>query len=123
LRARILVVDDDELQRRAMVRLLQRSGFEPVVAGNYDEAIGALEKEQDLFAVVSDLQMPGRSGLELLGEIRNRMPSARRVLVSGSLAKGEAEQIVLSGLAHACVMKPGTPEEILSAIRGSVPLR
>jgi CheY-like chemotaxis protein len=115
--ARVLVVDDDELQRRALARILRCSGYEVLLAGTYDEAVATLEKESDIFAVISDLKMPGKRGLELLEEVRRRIPVARRILISGSFPEGTSESAFSSGLAHACVQKPASIEEILTAMK------
>jgi CheY-like chemotaxis protein len=119
--ASVLVVDDDELQRSALARMLRRSGVETLHAANYDEAIAILAKQSDFFAVISELEMAGKDGLELLDEVRRRIPSARRVLISGSFPEGTSEQAFASGVAHACVLKPYTMDEIVTAIKGGVP--
>jgi CheY-like chemotaxis protein len=116
--AHVLVVEDDEFQRNAISRLLRHSGFEPLLAANYGEAMAVLEGGSDVIAVISDLEMPGPGGLELLAEVRQRVPLARRVLMSGSFAHGSAEQASRSGIAHSCLLKPARLEDLLTAIKG-----
>src|SRR5256712_2243051 len=80
---RILVVDDDAVNRQAMRLLLEREGHEVVAVENGLEAIERLGPASDRFdAVVTDLQMPrlgGRALYEQLSE--HRPPPARRLLV------------------------------------------
>ena len=67
--AKILVVDDKEMMRDSVATILGRRGHAVVSAVGGDMAIAKLmEKKPD--AVVTDLQMPGMSGIELLAEIR-----------------------------------------------------
>jgi len=66
---RLLIVDDDTKQRRVLQILARKIGFDGVPAGDTDEAL-ALFREQRCDLVVTDLQMPGRDGLEFLRELR-----------------------------------------------------
>jgi DNA-binding NtrC family response regulator len=65
----VLVVDDDEAMRDMVVALLEDEGHRAEGAGGADQAIERL-RERDYDAVISDIRMPGRSGIEMLGEIR-----------------------------------------------------
>ena len=67
--SRILVVDDKEMMRDSVATLLGRRGHAVVAAARGEQAVEKIaEKRPD--AVVTDLQMPGMNGLELLEEIR-----------------------------------------------------
>ncbi|MBW2274644.1 MAG: sigma-54-dependent Fis family transcriptional regulator [Deltaproteobacteria bacterium] len=65
----VLVVDDDQAMRDMVVALLEDAGH---VAQSVDSADRAVEflGERDFDAVISDIRMPGRSGIEMLGELR-----------------------------------------------------
>jgi signal transduction histidine kinase len=78
---RILIVDDDELVRSLFETTL--SARHPcAVASGFDEALALLSREE--FAlVISDVIMPGRSGIELLREITTRFPDIAVIMVSG----------------------------------------
>ncbi len=80
--SRILVADDDDALRRLLERALVRHGF--TVAGVSDgrEAIAALETET-YDAIVSDVQMPGTSGLELMRAVRRVDLDVPIILMSG----------------------------------------
>ena len=78
---RILIVDDDEMVRSLFVSAL-RERYSCAAANDYEEALALLNREE--FAlVISDVIMPGRSGIELLREITTRFPDTAVIMVSG----------------------------------------
>ena len=64
-RLRVLLVDDDRPMRTALARLLEHAGFAPLTAGSVDEAKRILADET-IDVIVSDINMPGSSGLQFL---------------------------------------------------------
>ncbi len=117
--ARILVVDDDPQLRRAMARELEAE-FEVLTAGNAVEAATLLAAQPEVAAVVTDLMMPGPRGTDLLGDVRRSRRGCGRVLVSAALGPIEVERTVAEGLAHAAVIKPWAPGDVLRATRLSI---
>lgn len=82
----VLVVDDESLIRMNAVNLVEQAGFTALEATNADEAIQILSKRNDIYAVFSDVQMPGSmDGIRLLKVIRDRWPPIRLILTSGKL--------------------------------------
>lgn len=78
----ILFVDDDPVVRNAFQRLVSAHGFEVDLASDGEEALQAASKKA--FAViVTDHQMPGVSGADLVARLRAVQPRARLVLVTG----------------------------------------
>jgi DNA-binding NtrC family response regulator len=86
----VLVVDDEELYRRALERILRRVGYEVITARDAKEAL-ALVAEQPPELVLSDIQMPGINGLELVRQIKDVAPDLPCIVVTGY---GSAEQSV-----------------------------
>ena len=79
--ARVLVVDDEERVRKLLTRLLQEEGHRVRAASSGREALEALEGEAyDL--VLTDLTMPGMSGMDLLSEIREKWPEMSVILIT-----------------------------------------
>lgn len=78
---RILVVDDDEFVRNLFSEYLNRNYIASTAASS-DEALVQLGKKT-YGLVVSDIQMPGRNGVELLREIRLRYPDTAVIMISG----------------------------------------
>jgi len=66
---RILVVEDDETHRETLARHLRRSGYEVTAVEDAERALGSLAVAQPRL-VLTDVRMPGMSGLDLLGRVR-----------------------------------------------------
>jgi CheY-like chemotaxis protein len=81
--ARVLVVDDDPSVRNVLALLLGREGFETTSVADVDQALACLTGET-IDAVLTDLIMPGRSGLVLLAELRGRHPAVPVIAMTGS---------------------------------------
>lgn len=88
--ATILVVDDDDPVRVMLARLLRTQGYDVRQAASAAEARAVLEHGRpDL--VISDIVMPGESGIELRRGILDRWPGLPVILISGYSAEGPAE--------------------------------
>jgi DNA-binding response OmpR family regulator len=79
--ARVLIVDDEENQVRALTIGLRLEGFEVGVARDAESALHVLRIEPADIAVL-DLMMPGTNGMELARRIRDLYPEVRVVLTS-----------------------------------------
>jgi DNA-binding NtrC family response regulator len=86
----ILVVDDDQPVRVMLARLLRAQGYTVVQATSATDARKALEKQRpDL--LISDIVMPGESGIDLRRHVADRWPGLPVILVSGYSSEGPAE--------------------------------
>ncbi len=86
----ILVVDDDDPVRVMLARLLRTQGYLVLQAAHAAEARAQLDAQKpDL--VISDIVMPGESGIELRRSILERWPDLPVILISGYSAEGPAE--------------------------------
>lgn len=108
-----LIVDDDELLRTRLARAIISRGFRAVTACDFDEAIMQLNVEKPRYAIV-DLNMPGRSGLELLETFSQHSPETRSVMLTGYGSITTAVEAMRAG-AWNYVTKPADVEQILSA--------
>jgi len=107
---RILVVDDDESLRWVTQAQLQQSGYDVNAAANGDLALKMIQQiPPDL--VITDLKMPGMSGLDLLRKIRANYPE---ILVIMATAFGTVENAVeaMKAGAYDYVMKPVNMDEL-----------
>jgi two-component system NtrC family response regulator len=77
----ILVVEDDEPQRRVLAGFLRKRGYEVETAADADEAL-RLVSSRTVDLVLSDLRMPGRSGVELLDAVRGMNPEIPVVVMT-----------------------------------------
>ena len=87
---KILVVDDEAAARSALSELLRDEGYVVHTAGDGFKALGQLE-EWAPDVIVTDVQMPGMSGIELMEKVRERMPSVGIVVMT---AFGSVENAV-----------------------------
>ena len=79
---RVLVVDDEDLVRRLILRWLKQWGNDAVEARDAMDALSAMAEAPAEIAIV-DLIMPGHDGLWLLQEIHERWPTTAAIVVSG----------------------------------------
>jgi hypothetical protein len=83
----VLVVDDDGAIRGLMRRVFSARGFNVLTAQDATSALTVAERHTGgIHAVISDVVLPGLSGLDLVGELRRRDPNIAVVLVSGHSA-------------------------------------
>ena len=116
----ILVVDDNEVFRNRLARALRDRGYGPRTAANYDEAMASARQDSPCLAVV-DLRMPGRSGLELLRDLKELDPATRVVVLTGYGSIASAIEAIRLG-ADFYVPKPADADDILVAFeRGGAP--
>ena len=119
--ARILVVDDEEQVRGSMVRLLQRLGYD---AAGVEDGEAALRhvRAHSTALVITDMQMPGKSGLELLLELRALDPRLPVIAMSGGDSSKQLDLLGSAGLlgAVAVMLKPYTVDELVMAVRGAL---
>ena len=112
--AKILVVDDKEMMRDSVATILGRRGHAVVSAANGEMAVAKLmEKKPD--AVVTDLQMPGMSGIELLAEIRKVDEDLPVILMTAYASVATAVEAMREG-AFDYVTKPFSGDELAIAV-------
>jgi CheY-like chemotaxis protein len=86
----ILVVDDDPDVRQIVSEYLEYRGYGVMQAGDGAEALEVLRGNPDLRLVISDVRMPGVSGLELAAQAAEDYPDIRVILISGYFQAQEA---------------------------------
>lgn len=109
----ILICDDDEIFRERLGRALTKRGYETRLAADYEEAIASAQDDSPEFAVL-DLRMPGKSGLELLRDLKEIDPTTRIVMLTGYGSISTAVDAVRLG-ADNYVPKPAGADDIVAA--------
>lgn len=112
---RVLVVDDEPLLRRSMCRLMRELGLTPEPACDGKEALQALELEPVPVFLITDLQMPGMHGLELVRRAREKFPALPVLVVSGMVTASAQQE--LQGHRVEVVEKPFAPDELGAALQ------
>jgi putative two-component system response regulator len=110
----VLVIDDEDVVRMLVVEILESAGHEVIAAEGAERALGLLENS-DFDLVVSDVVMPGLSGLELLEIVRQRRASLPIVLVTGAGTYDTLSQALTRGAAG-LVTKPFTHADLRQAV-------
>jgi DNA-binding NarL/FixJ family response regulator len=112
---RLLLVDDHAVVRRGVRAILedQLSAVHVREASNGEEALAALDGALD--AVVLDLSMPGRSGLDLLAEIKHRQPKLPVLIMSLHAEEQFAIRALRAG-ASGYLTKSAAPEQLVAAV-------
>jgi two-component system, response regulator RegA len=113
-RKTFLVVDDDDTLRSRMEKSLRLRGFDVVCAANAEEAVVVATSVQPDLAVL-DLKMPGKSGLDLLTEMRKHSPATRCVILTGYGSITNAVEAIKLGAVN-YVTKPADADQILAAL-------
>jgi len=107
---RVLVVDDDESLRRVTQVQLEQRGYQAITATDGPEALAILQKSPpDL--VITDLKMPGMSGLELLRRIRADYPEVLVIMLTAFGTVESAVEAMRAG-AYDYITKPVNPDEL-----------
>ena len=117
MNARVLVVEDDTANREMLCALLVQMGHAPVATAGGDEAIAVLSRGTPIDVIVTDVVMPGMSGLEFTRKARALRPEVPVVLVTGD---SDAMESVLESGAVA-LLKPysaATLERVLQDALG-----
>ncbi|MDX9896404.1 sigma-54-dependent transcriptional regulator [Desulfofustis limnaeus] len=110
----ILVVDDEQSMRDFLKIFLSKEGYRVLVAENGDAALAVLA-EHPVDLVVSDIRMPGMSGLELLEAIKEKSPDLPMVMITAFASPNDAVQAMKNG-AYDYISKPFNVDEIKTVI-------
>lgn len=108
----VLVVDDDPLAREMIVAVLEDQGHQVFQAEQAIEALEVLGEQAEVELIVSDLNMPLMSGIDLFRELKEQGSQLPFILLTGDdLDAAKAEEPAID----ACVMKDFSMEETLPA--------
>ncbi len=118
----LLIVDDDGPFRTRLMRAFADRGFEVSGAGDYAEAMAIARAESPELALV-DLRLPGKSGLDLVHELKDLDPATNIVVLTGYGSIATAVESVRFG-ATSYLTKPVDADQILAAFEsepGAIP--
>jgi DNA-binding NarL/FixJ family response regulator len=114
---KVLIVDDHPIMRKGLKQVLAEAS-DIVVAGEASNGQEALNRvlENDFQVILLDISMPGRSGLEVLSQLKKMKPSLSILILSTYPEEQYAVRALKSG-ASGYLTKESLPEELIAAIR------
>ncbi|HOE12492.1 MAG TPA: sigma-54 dependent transcriptional regulator [bacterium] len=116
---RILIVDDDGGQRSLLASFLSGQGFTVLTAASGEESIEILNREEDIHIIISDVRMPGMSGLDTLRLARKRFPTLPVLLVTAYADIRDAVRAMQDGAVN-YLEKPIDLDELLSSVQKAI---
>ena len=116
--AHVLVVDDEGAIRYSVSKTLQRVGYNVGEASSGEEALDSMKK-QHYDVILTDIRMPGLTGVELLKRIKEQAPDAIVILMTGYASLGTAVEALRLG-AHDYLIKPSSSQDIRQSVARGV---
>ena len=110
----ILIVDDESSVREVLSRLLEEAGYGCRQAACVDDALKIME-DGGVEMVLSDIMMPGRSGVDLLGEVSRRWPDTAVIMLTAVADTQTAIQAMKMG-ASDYILKPFNIEQVRMSV-------
>lgn len=114
---RVLLVDDEEMLRNVVSRMLRRMDYEVVTASNGQEAVDHYRQHADeIDLVVLDMMMPVMGGRDCFRALKSMDPEVKVLLSTGSALEGQAQEIMAEGVLG-FVQKPYRMDELGKQVR------
>lgn len=118
---KILIVEDEKTLRESLVRVFIREGYQ-VVGTHEAESAMALLRDGNFDLILTDIVLPGSSGIELLKEIKDTAPDQMVIIMTAYASLETAVETLRSG-AYDYVVKPIIHEEIKQIVRNALKVR
>ncbi len=116
--AHVLVVDDEGAIRYSVSKTLQRIGYQVDEAQTGEEALDMIGK-REYEVILTDIRMPGITGVELLKRIKDASPDGIVILMTGYASLGTAVESLRLG-AHDYLIKPSSSQDIRQSVTKGV---
>jgi len=117
---RVLIIDDEVPILNGIKLNLGRT-FDLTLANGGEEALKAVEEEEPYEVVVSDMRMPGMTGVEVLAKIKSMHPTIQTILLTGHADfEFGGSQALQSGQLFRILSKPCPPNKLKEAIEAAV---
>ncbi len=114
----VLAIDDEQIVRISCERILRGAGYDIDTSADGKNALKMIEaKKYDV--ILTDLKMPGMDGLEVMSEIKKRLPGTKVIIVTGYSTVDTAARAMKMG-AHSYIEKPFSPESLVAAIQDAL---
>jgi len=113
----ILIVEDEEMLRKAIEQILQNHGYQVMSARDGEQGVELYKEHMDKIAlVVTDMGLPKMSGFELFVTLQKINPDVKTILASGFIEPGVSSELFKKGIRD-IIRKPYDANEILQKVR------
>ncbi len=114
-RLKVLIVDDDNAMAQMCAKLIQRRGYSAITARSCPDAIAIVREAHDIDVVITDLQMPHMTGLQLLASLRAIDETLPVILMTGYAQVLSFDRAIALGAAD-YIAKPFDSETFVHSI-------
>jgi DNA-binding NtrC family response regulator len=112
---KILIAEDEEITLKQLLYALKKEGYEAVGAKNGLEALDLIEREY-FDVLITDVKMPGMSGIELLERVKEKYPAIEVLVITGFGSIDSAVEAMKKG-AYEYITKPFNLDELILKVR------
>jgi DNA-binding NtrC family response regulator len=118
----ILIIDDEECIRDSCCQVLTKAGYRVETAINGETGLAKARQIAPDMALL-DLDMPGISGLEVMGRLNEIDPRIIKIVVTGNTSIDLEKEIVQKCLAFSYLTKPFSPDQLKQVVRKALDTR
>jgi two-component system response regulator FlrC len=115
MRLKVLIVEDDDAMAQMCAKLIRRRGHMVMTAGSGQEALATILQAKDINVVVSDVEMPEMSGVQLLVRLRALDTGLPIILMTGYTHLLSPSQAYALGAVD-YIIKPFDPEVLIESL-------
>ncbi|MGZ7031519.1 MAG: sigma-54-dependent transcriptional regulator [Thermoanaerobaculia bacterium] len=119
---RVLIVDDEEVLRDVLQAVLQREGFDAILASSGEEALNVLDSDEEVDLVILDIMLPGISGIDTLRSIRISNPTLPVIVITAFSSIDGAIEAMKHGAFH-YIPKPFKNDEVILTVNKALEQR
>jgi DNA-binding NtrC family response regulator len=112
---KVLIVEDDNAMAQMCAKLIRRRGHSAVIAGSCHDALTIVRSGQDVDAVITDIQMPQMTGIELLARLHEFDSQLPVIVMTGYANLLGPDQAMVHGAAD-YLTKPFDPDALIGSL-------
>jgi DNA-binding NtrC family response regulator len=119
--ATVMIVDDEEMVATALASLLELdTPYRALPYTSPARALGAIEDGEAVHVVIADFMMPGMDGITFLSQVREKRPTATRIMLTGYADKANAIRGINEAGLYQYLEKPWNNEHMKLVIRNGI---
>jgi CheY-like chemotaxis protein len=116
----VLLVDDEEIIRQLGIKILEKSGYNVILACDGAEAILAHRQNHNAIDItILDMSMPGMDGMQTMEKLREEFPKARVMISTGHSLEGDTDALLRKGFCDV-LMKPYRAHELTGKVESAI---